>query len=132
MVKKAVNSMTMKIAFCIKDNTQPAMLDDRFGRCNYFFIADSSGEILEKIKNPYKEDSQGAGIASAKLLDDHGVKSIVAPHLGPKALEICRAVGMELFDQGEVSSLEEIWPIWKEKQLKKVDLQPPKSGLRRG
>jgi hypothetical protein len=65
MVKKAVNSMTMKIAFCIKDNTQPAMLDDRFGRCNYFFIADSSGEILEKIKNPYKEDSQGAGIASA-------------------------------------------------------------------
>lgn len=118
-MKETVTRMSgNRIALCIAENRNPAPLDKRFGRSAFFYIVEAdSGAILERMSNPHCHDSQGAGIATVQMLSEKGIKTIIAPHLGPKAADLCDKLGIAVYDQGKSGTLEELWALWLEDKV---------------
>lgn len=130
MKETVIRMAAKKIALCIAEDKKPAPLDKRFGRSAFFYILEAgSGEILEKTPNPHCNDSQGAGIATVQMLSEKGVQAFIAPHLGPKAADLCDKLGIVVYDQGETGTLEELWALWLEGRLSPAE--KPTGGLRK-
>ena len=96
----------MKIAIPAKGETLKDELDPRFGRAPYFLIVDSETMIAEVITNDASK-SHGAGIASATAVVNAGADVLIAGNLGPKAFEVIKAAGIDLFlgAEGRVSGV---------------------------
>jgi predicted Fe-Mo cluster-binding NifX family protein len=74
----------MKVAITSTGNGQESLLDSRFGRCSYFVIYDTISHSTEYIPNPYKENIEGAGLASVSLIASRSVKKVVSGEFGTK------------------------------------------------
>jgi predicted Fe-Mo cluster-binding NifX family protein len=74
----------MKIAITSTGNSPESKLDSRFGRCSFFVIYDTVSHSTEFIPNPYKENIEGAGEASAQLMASRGVEKVVSGEFGAK------------------------------------------------
>jgi len=97
--------MKVRLAIPSSGKDLSAVVDPRFGRCDYFTIVDSETLYLETIENPFTTSNDGAGIKSAKLLADQGVDVVLAGNIGPNALEILKAAGIAVITgaNGEIS-----------------------------
>lgn len=78
----------MKIAVPVA-NTEGlnALLGDSFGRANYFAIVELDHSSIEFIENPARQEGSGAGIKAVQTVANAGVKSVVVPRLGMKAIQ---------------------------------------------
>ena len=85
-----------KICLSATDKGMDSDIDPRFGRAPYFLILDPSAQQIEVVRNPYLEDAQGAGISSAQMLVDKGVRIILTGQVGPKADQVLRAAGVQV------------------------------------
>lgn len=111
----------MILAFCIKGNDESLPLDERFGRADKFCLVDSdSGNYLQVVVNPMKTASESAGIGSVQLLSDKNVEGIIAPHLGPKAEDARKSLGIKLWNQGDCKTVDDAFDSWKNGDLKAV------------
>lgn len=64
----------MKIAITSIGPDLDAEVDPRFGRCQYFLIVELNDLSFEAIENPNIAIGGGAGIQSAQLIAEKGVK----------------------------------------------------------
>jgi predicted Fe-Mo cluster-binding NifX family protein len=90
----------MKIALSSKGQTIDSEIDERFGRCPFFIIAEITGkkyEILESIRNDAAERSGGAGAFAAKLVAQKGVEAVLTGEVGPHALEILNQFNIKIY-----------------------------------
>jgi predicted Fe-Mo cluster-binding NifX family protein len=109
------------LAFCVKGSAEPLPLDERFGRADRFCIVDSvSGSYINVIENTMRQADGSAGTGAVQLLAEQEVQGIVAPHLGPKAEEARKLLGMRLWNQGECKNVEEAINSWKNGELDEV------------
>lgn len=76
-----------KIALCTEGNTQDSEISPIAGRAKYFQIYDSSGKLLEVIENPFGSRGMQLGIKVANLMEEKGVKIVVAGRFGPQMLK---------------------------------------------
>jgi predicted Fe-Mo cluster-binding NifX family protein len=60
-------------------------LDEQFGRCPYFVIADPDGSAPEAVENPYASSGSGAGIQAARLLAERDASVLLTGRCGPNA-----------------------------------------------
>lgn len=77
--------------------TQPSLdakVDPRFGRCPYFLIVDTDTLNFEAVQNPNVMLGGGAGIQSAQLMAERGVKHILTGNCGPNAYQTLSAAGI--------------------------------------
>ena len=74
----------MKVAITSTGDGQESLLDSRFGRCSYFVIFDTDSHSTEYIPNPFKENVEGAGLASVGLIASRNVKKVVSGEFGTK------------------------------------------------
>lgn len=81
----------MKIAVSTNGTTKESLLDQRFGRCNYFQIYDTENKEFNLIENKGFTAAGGAGIASSNQLIDENVEVIITGNLGPNAFDIISA-----------------------------------------
>jgi predicted Fe-Mo cluster-binding NifX family protein len=86
----------MKIAVSASEPSIDAHIDERFGRCPYFVLADSDGSGFEAVENPNTNLGHGAGIQAARLLVDQGVSVVLTGRCGPKACDALAAGRIEL------------------------------------
>jgi predicted Fe-Mo cluster-binding NifX family protein len=122
----------MVLAFCVKDDSVPAVLDERFGRSKAFVILDSeSGEILSRMVNPGAEASGSAGISAVQTLVNAGVQGFVTPHLGPKAEEARKRLGIRVWNQGTHTDVDSALEAWKNGELEEVPIDSAPQGLHR-
>ena len=77
----------MKIAICSKGNDLSSLCDERFGRCETFVIFDTETKESFAIDNEAKNEGAGAGGKAVKILFNKGIDILIAPELGPKAME---------------------------------------------
>jgi predicted Fe-Mo cluster-binding NifX family protein len=75
----------MKIAVTTSAPDLQAQIDPRFGRCPYFLIVETDDLSFEAVENPNLGLSSGAGIQSAQLLAERGVKQVLTGNCGPNA-----------------------------------------------
>ena len=85
-----------KICLTATDKGMDSDIDPRFGRAPYFLILDPSAQQIEAVRNPYLEDAQGAGIGSAQMLVDKGVRIVLTGQVGPKADQVLQAAGVQI------------------------------------
>ena len=86
----------MKICVTSQGNNLDSQVDPRFGRCQYFIIADTETLEFEAIENPNVGAMGGAGIQSGQLVASKQVKAIITGNVGPNAFQTLQAAGVEV------------------------------------
>jgi len=72
------------IAVASDEDTLNAAVSETAGRCPYFIIVDSKGNLLEAAENPYKDARGSAGVSAANFLAEKNVTIVVARNCGSK------------------------------------------------
>ncbi|MFA4944787.1 MAG: NifB/NifX family molybdenum-iron cluster-binding protein [Lentisphaeria bacterium] len=84
----------MKIAITATGPNLEANVDPRFGRCPYFLVIETDDLSFEAIENPNLALGGGAGIQSAQLMADKGVKHVLTGNCGPNAHQTLAAASI--------------------------------------
>jgi predicted Fe-Mo cluster-binding NifX family protein len=80
-----------KIAVASNSKDITSSISNKAGKCPYYLIFNSKGELIEVISNPYKDAQSGAGQQTANFLAKKGVTLIVAETFGDKMIEAMRS-----------------------------------------
>lgn len=99
-------------------NGEKDTVAEHFGRCNTYTFLDENGKVLEIINNT-SEHMGGTGLPP-ELMKKHGANVLLCRGLGPRALELCRQFGIEVYVT-DAKKVSEIYRLWKEKKIKKAD-----------
>jgi predicted Fe-Mo cluster-binding NifX family protein len=88
----------MKVAVAASADDLQAGVDERFGRCPFFCIADTESGDTEFISNAQNLSApQGAGIQSARIVVDSGAAAVICGHCGPKAFGVLSGAGVDVY-----------------------------------
>ncbi len=90
--------MQMKIGISAKGKTLDSLLDERFGRCEYFLIYNTKEQKVNILENKGQVAAGGAGIKAAQQLIDEKVDIIITGHLGPNAYELIDRSGIKAYE----------------------------------
>ena len=86
----------MKICVASSWRSLDDIIDTRFGRCQYFIIADTKNLQFETIQNPGLSAGGAAGIQAAQLLVDKGIEAVLTGNIGPKAFKVLTEAGIKI------------------------------------
>ena len=86
----------MRIALTATGTTLDAEVDPRFGRCEYFIIADPETMDFEALENSSAMASGGAGISTAQTIAGKGVDAVLTGSCGPNAYQVLSAAGLQV------------------------------------
>ena len=86
----------MKIAITANASNLDADIDPRFGRCQYFIIADPDTMEFETFENSGAAAGGGAGIATAQTLTGKSIEAVLTGNCGPNAYEVLEAAGIKV------------------------------------
>ena len=92
-------------------------LAEHFGRCNTYTFLDENGKVIEIIKNT-SEHMGGSGLPP-ELMKKHGANVLLCKDLGPRALNLCWELSIEVYVH-PAESVKEIFDLWKNNKLKKA------------
>lgn len=95
----------MKIAVSAAGTTLEAMVDPRFGRCQYFIEVDLETLQFAAVDNEGAL-AGGAGISTAQAIAARGVGAVLTGNCGPNAYQVLSAAGIKVITgvTGEVRS----------------------------
>ena len=84
----------MKIAISSSGNDQSALIDPRFGRCQYFLVIETESGETTPVTNAAQSSGGGAGIQAAQIIADHDVETVLTGNLGPNAHRALQAANI--------------------------------------
>lgn len=93
----------MKVAFSATGKNKDSILDQRFGRCDYFQIYDTETKELKVIDNEGQSASGGAGIAASNQIVNEKVDAVVTGSLGPNAFDIINESEIRMYKCDSIS-----------------------------
>ncbi len=86
----------MKIAVSATGTDLAAQVDPRFGRSKHFIIFDPETLQHEAVDNAGAAAGGGAGIATAQMIVDKGVRAVLTGDCGPNAYQVLSAAGVQV------------------------------------
>jgi len=86
----------MRIAISANGATLDDEVDPRFGRCQYFIIADPETMEFEGVNNSSAMASGGAGISAAQMIVEKGVGEVLTGNCGPNAHQVLSSAGIQV------------------------------------
>ena len=90
----------VKVAVCAKENSVDSKIDALFGRAPYFIIFTLKNKEIESfdiLENESLEQTGKAGISTAKMLVENGVKFVICENVGPRALDVLKQFDVTIF-----------------------------------
>lgn len=97
----------MKIAVTSMDGTLEGSVDERFGRCKKLVVYDPETKTVEVVDNKANLGAaQGAGIQTAQNVVNAGAKTVISGHFGPKAFQVLKAAGIDIYTTANVTVAE--------------------------
>ncbi|MBN1501371.1 MAG: NifB/NifX family molybdenum-iron cluster-binding protein [Spirochaetes bacterium] len=96
---------------------------EHFGRAGYFAVIDSNEKEFTFIDNQINLNAaQGAGIQSSTALINDGVKTVLSPHIGPKAYDVLKSANVKMFLINETDlTLEDAFSKFINNELTEMD-----------
>lgn len=87
-----------------------AQVNSRFGRCRHLILVDTGSGDWESVPSAGLS-SGGAGIQTAQMLVDRGVRAVLVGHIGPKAIKVLNNAGVQVYAgiEGTVRQSLEDW-----------------------
>jgi predicted Fe-Mo cluster-binding NifX family protein len=116
----------MKICISSTGKDLDAVVDQRFGRCQYFLIVDTDTMKVKTISNEGLLSSGGAGIQAAQVVTKEEVSSVITGNIGPNAFQILQAAGIEVYT-GVEGTIKEAIEKYKKEKLKETSSANVKS-----
>lgn len=92
-------------------------VSDHFGRCPTYTLLDDSGKVLEIIENT-SEHMGGKGLPP-ELMKKYGSDILLCKSLGPRALELCEKLRIEVY-VCQADTVSEIFGKWKKNLARKA------------
>ena len=86
----------MKVAISAAGPTLDADVDPRFGRCQYFIVADTETMEFEALDNASAMSSGGAGVSAAQMIAGKGVGAVLTGNCGPNAYQVLSPAGIKV------------------------------------
>jgi predicted Fe-Mo cluster-binding NifX family protein len=93
---------------------------EHFGRCNTYTFLDEKGKVIEIIDN-ISEHMGGSGLPP-ELMKKHGANVLLCKGLGPRALNLCKQLGIDVY-VCQAKTVKEIFEMWKNKRIKKANFE---------
>ncbi|MBN2657164.1 MAG: NifB/NifX family molybdenum-iron cluster-binding protein [Spirochaetales bacterium] len=118
----------MNIAFCSTGCELKSELDDRFGRTTYFLIYKTETSEIICIENEARMAKGGAGSQAVQQLIDHNVSVVIAPEVGPQAMDALKRFNITPYNQKGAKTVEEALALWKDEKLPLIE-EPGAKGL---
>ena len=115
----------MNICVTSQGDNLDALVDPRFGRCQYFIIVDTETLQYKAISNPNIDARGGAGIQSGQVMAERLVKAVVTGNVGPNAFQTLNAAGISVIT-GASGSIRQAIEKYKKGELKPT--QGPTTG----
>ena len=97
----------MRIAISASGPTLDAEVDPRFGRCQYFIIADPETMEFEVMDNSSAMAAGGAGISAGQIIAAKGVQAVLTGNCGPNAYQVLSSAGIQVIT-GVSGSVEDV------------------------
>ena len=98
----AVQKNAVKIAVASNSKDAMSAISNKAGRCAYYLIFDSTGELIEAVGNPYKDVQRQSGPQMADFLANKGVTIVIAETFGDKMIGSMKSNRIEFFQVGGV------------------------------
>jgi len=92
---------------------------EHFGRCQTYTFIDEKGAVIEIIDNT-TEHMGGKGLPP-ELMKKHGADILLCKELGPRALNLCEQLGIDVY-VGQAETVREIFEMWKNNKIKRADV----------
>ncbi len=86
----------MKVAVTATEPNLDALVDPRFGRCQYFVIVEMDDMDFEAFENTNMSLGGGAGIKSGEFVASKGATVILTGSCGPNAYRTLSTAGLEV------------------------------------
>lgn len=115
----------MKIAISAMGKNSNDLLDQRFGRCNFFQIFDTETKEVKILENKGSQASGGAGIAAANQIVDENIEVIITGSLGPNAFDIVIENNIKAFTCDSLP-IEEVLIKYNKKELIEINVSGAK------
>ncbi|MBN2723831.1 MAG: NifB/NifX family molybdenum-iron cluster-binding protein [Deltaproteobacteria bacterium] len=97
----------MKIAVTSQNNSIDSDFDSRFGRAPWFIVLNTEDGSWSAVDNSENLNAaHGAGTQSARTIINLGVNALVTGHCGPKASEVLKMAGVDIFDTNATSCMD--------------------------
>lgn len=109
----------MKIAVSTTGGDFGSQMDLRFGRAASFIFVETQTMEFEAIANPGASSSGGAGISAAQMVAEKDAKAVITGNVGPNAMNVLKAAGIEIF-RGSAVSVKENVEAFKKGTLDKI------------
>ena len=93
----------MKIAISSTSKNIEDKIDETFGRCLYFIIAEiEDGKIkgIEAIENENINQTTGAGVSTAQLVAGKEIEAVITGNVGPRALDVLNQFNIKIYVGG--------------------------------
>ncbi len=97
----------MKICITAQKNDLASEVDPRFGRCQYFVIADTDTGETDILENTNKDGMGGVGVQSGQFVAGNQVKAVLTGNVGPNAFQTLQAAGINVIS-GVSGKVEEV------------------------
>lgn len=94
--RSLIETKVMKIAVTATEPSLHATVDPRLGRCAYFVFVDTDDMNFEAMANDSNSQGGGAGIQSARVLAQKGVRAVLTGNCGPNAHQTLTAAGIDI------------------------------------
>lgn len=86
----------MMIAISATGLTMDDQVDPRLGRAHCFLIVNTDTMEYRALENENINAGGGAGIQTAQMLSEQGVKAVLTGNCGPNAFQVFEAAGIDV------------------------------------
>ena len=90
---------------------------EHFGRCKTYTFLDEIGKVIEVLDNTSRH--RGGRLMPPEVIKKHGADILLCRDLGPRALNFCEQLGMDVY-VCKVKTVKEIFELWKSQKIEKA------------
>ena len=121
-LKQGENLPNNLLAVAAVGNSTASLLEERFGRCTYFWLWNPDTDEYRLLEKPHAEEAPGSGTGSAQALIEAGVSSLIVNHIGPKAFMMLQRANIAVYSGAEGKTVAEAIKLLRAQQLGKLEL----------
>ncbi len=111
----------MIVALCSTGTALNADLDSRFGRCSYFLFYNTDDSTFHAVENEARHAEGGAGSRAVQEIADNRAEAVIAPELGPQAMDALNRLGIPAFRQGKTLNADTVIKEWQDGKLERQE-----------
>ncbi len=110
------------LAVAAVDTSTGSQLEERFGRCKYFWLWNPDTDEYRLLEKPRADGEPGSGTDSARELIQAGVGSLIVNQIGPKAFMLLQRANIEVYCGPEGKTVAEAMKMFRAQQLNKLEI----------